>query len=91
MCRIKGLSGTQGVIMPDSNVEDLMLREDVLDAVSAGKFHIWPVSRVEHGIEILTRSTSGERNGDGSFGAGTVFALMNDKLGEMAKTLKQFE
>ena len=91
VCRIKGLTGTQGVIMPESNVEDLMLREDVLEAVAAGKFHIWPVSRVEQGIEILTRSTSCERNGDGPFGAGTVFALMNEKLGEMAKTLKQFE
>ena len=91
VCRIKGLTGTQGVLMPESNVEDLMLREDVLDAVAAGKFHIWPVSRVEQGIEILTGSTAAERNGDGSFGAGTVFWLMNEKLGEMAKTLKQFE
>jgi ATP-dependent Lon protease len=91
VCRIRGLTGTQGVIMPESNVEDLMLREDVLDAVVAGKFHIWPVRRIEQGIEILTKSCTGERNGDGSFGAGTVFALMNDKLGEMAKTLKQFE
>jgi predicted ATP-dependent protease len=91
VCRIKGLTGTQGVIMPESNVEDLMLREDVLDAVTAGQFHIWPVRRVEQGIEILTRSTTGERNGDGSFGAGTVFSLMNEKLSAMAKTLKQFE
>jgi predicted ATP-dependent protease len=91
VCRIKGLTGTQGVIMPESNVEDLMLREDVLDAVAAAKFHIWPVNRVEQGIEILTRSTTGARNGDGSFAAGTVFALMNEKLGDMAKTLKQFE
>ena len=91
VCRIKGLTGTQGVLMPESNVEDLMLREDVLDAVAAGKFHIWPVRRVEQGIEILTRSEAGCRNGDGKFEAGTVFALMNDKLAEMAKTLKQFE
>jgi len=91
VCRIKGLTGTQGVLMPESNVEDLMLREDVMDAVAAGKFHIWPVGRVEQGIEILTKSAAGRRNGDGTFEAGTVFALMNEKLAEMAKTLKEFE
>ena len=91
VCRIKGLTGTQGVMIPQSNVEDLMLREDVLDAVAAGKFHIWPVAKVEQGIEILTGSTAGHRNGDGSFEAGTVFALVNDRLKEMARTLKEFE
>ncbi len=91
VCRIKGLTGTQGVLMPESNVEDLMLREDVMDAVAAGKFHIWPVARVEQGIEILTKSAAGRRNGDGTFEAGTMFALMNEKLSEMAKTLKEFD
>ncbi|HEX4543639.1 MAG TPA: AAA family ATPase [Candidatus Acidoferrum sp.] len=91
VCRIKGLTGTQGVMMPESNVEDLMLREDVMDAVAAGKFHIWPVAKVEQGIEILTGKPAGERNKDGTFKAGTVFALMDERLHEMAKTLKQFE
>jgi len=48
----QGLTGTQGVMMPDSNVEDLMLREDILEAVAAGKFHIWPVAQGRQGIEI---------------------------------------
>jgi predicted ATP-dependent protease len=91
VCRIKGLTGTQGVVMPESNVEDLMLREDVMDAVAAGKFHIWPVGRVEQGIEVLTKCAAGRRNQDGTFEAGTIFGLMNEKLAEMAKTLKQFE
>jgi predicted ATP-dependent protease len=91
VCRIKGLTGTQGVMIPQSNVEDLMLREDVLDAVAAGEFHIWPVAKVEQGIEILTRSTAGHRNGDGTFETGTVFALVNERLKEMARTLKEFE
>lgn len=91
VCRIKGLSGTQGVLMPESNVEDLMLREDLLEAVGQGKFHIWPVSRVEQGLEILTGMAAGRKNGDGAFEAGTLFSLMNEKLGEMAKTLKQFD
>jgi predicted ATP-dependent protease len=91
VCRIKGLTGTQGVMMPESNVEDLMLREDVLDAVAAEKFHIWPVAKVEQGIEILTGKPAGERGKDGTFEAGTVFALMDERLREMAKTLKEFE
>jgi len=91
VCRIKGLTGTQGVMMPDSNVEDLMLREDILDAVSAGKFHIWPVAKIEQGIEILTGTMAGQKNADGKYDPGTVFALMDDRLRDMAKTLKEFE
>jgi predicted ATP-dependent protease len=91
VCRIKGATGTQGVMIPESNVEDLMLREDILDAVAAGKFHIWPIAKVEQGIEILTGITAGQRNGEGKFDAGTVFAVMDDRLREMAKTLKEFE
>jgi predicted ATP-dependent protease len=91
VCRIKGLSGTQGVMMPESNVEDLMLREDILEAVAAGKFHIWPVAQVEQGIEILTQTAAGGKNRDGKFEPGTVFALMDDRLRDMAKTMKEFE
>jgi predicted ATP-dependent protease len=91
VCRIKGLTGTQGVIMPQSNVEDLMLREDILEAVATGKFHIWPVSKIEQGIEILTGTTAGTRNGENQFEPGTAFAMMDDRLREMAKTMKDFE
>jgi ATP-dependent Lon protease len=59
VCRIKGLTGTQGVMIPESNVEDLMLREDVLEAVAGGKFHVWPVAKVEQGIEILLEQVLG--------------------------------
>jgi predicted ATP-dependent protease len=91
VCRIKGLTGTQGVMIPESNVEDLMLREDVLDAVAAGQFHIWPVAKVEQGIDLLTGVAAGSKNGEGSFEPGTVLALMDERLREMAKTLKEFE
>jgi predicted ATP-dependent protease len=91
VCRIKGLTGMQGVMMPESNVEDLMLREDILEAVAAGKFHIWPVAQVEQGIEILTQTAAGSRNGDGEFEPGTVFALIDERLRSMAKTMKEFE
>jgi predicted ATP-dependent protease len=91
VCKIKGLSGTQGVIMPHSNVEDLMLREEILDAVAARKFHIWPVARIEEGIEILTGATAGKRHDDGTFETGTVFALIDDRLSQMASTMKDFQ
>src|SRR5438046_3030323 len=91
VCRIKGLTGTQGVMIPEANVEDSMLREDVLDAVASGKFHVWPVAKVEQGIELLTNVSAGSKNGTGRFEAGTAFALVDDRLREMAKTLKEFE
>jgi len=91
VCKIKGLSGTQGVIMPHTNVEDLMLREDILEAVAAGKFHIWPVAKIEDGIEILTGATAGKRNADGTFDADTVFALIDERLAHMAATMKDFQ
>jgi ATP-dependent Lon protease len=91
VCRIKGLTGTQGILMPASNVEDLMLRDDVLEAVAAGKFHIWPVAKVEEGIEILMGLAAGRKNGDGTFEPETIFALVDERLRDMAKTLKEFE
>jgi predicted ATP-dependent protease len=90
-CRIYGLTGTQGVLIPAANVEDLMLREDVLDAVAAGNFHIWPASRVEQGIELLTGVPAGQRNGELGFELGTVFAKVDERLREMARTMKEFE
>ncbi len=91
VCRIQGLSGKQGVMIPASNVEDLMLREDILEAVTAGKFHIWPVEKVEQGIEILTGTSAGERDDKGKFDAGTVFAMVDDRLRSMANTMKDYQ
>jgi predicted ATP-dependent protease len=90
VCRINGLTGTQGVAIPAANVEDLMLREDLLEAVAAKKFHIWPVARIEEGIELLTGVPAGARNGEGRFATGTAFALLDARLTEMANTLKEF-
>jgi predicted ATP-dependent protease len=90
VCRINGLTGTQGVAIPAANVEDLMLREDLLEAVAAKKFHIWPVARIEQGIELLTGVPAGARNGEGRFATGTAFALLDARLTEMANTLKEF-
>jgi len=72
-------------------VEDLMLREDVLEAVAAGKFHVWPIAKVEQGIELLTGKPAGKKVSDGKFDTGSVFALMDERLSAMARTLKEFE
>lgn len=93
-CRIKspqGLTGQQGVLMPRENVEDLMLREDVIEAVAAGRFHIYPVKTIEQGIEILTGVRAGARGPDGKFEEGTVFSRVDERLREMVKKLKEFE
>jgi predicted ATP-dependent protease len=78
-------------MIPAANVEDLMLREDLLEAVAAKKFHIWPVARIEQGIELLTGIPAGDRNGDAKFPAGTAFARLDERLSQMAKTLKEYE
>jgi len=90
VCRIQGLTGTQGVAIPAANVEDLMLREDLLEAVAAKKFHVWPVARIEQGIELLTGVPAGDRNGDGLFAPGTAFARLDERLSEMAKAIKEY-
>jgi predicted ATP-dependent protease len=91
VCRIQGLTGKQGVMMPASNVEDLMLRDDILEAVGAGKFHIWPVEKVEQGIEILTGRAAGVRDEKGKFEDGTVFGLVDERLRAMANTMKDYQ
>ena len=91
VCRVKGLTGTQGVMIPAENVEDLMLREDVLEAVKAGKFHVYPVSSIAQGIEILSGVSAGALDGDGGYDPGTVFALVDARLRDMARTLKEFD
>jgi predicted ATP-dependent protease len=78
-------------MIPSENVEDLMLRDDVIDAVTAGKFHILPVTTLEEGIEILTGVKAGRRDAKGAFESDTVFARVDRRLHEMASTLKSFE
>ena len=92
VCRVKsGLTGRQGVMIPAENIEDLMLRDDVIDAVAAGKFHILPITTVEEGIEVLTGVRAGRRDSKGAFEPDTVFALVDRRLHEMATILKSFE
>jgi lon-related putative ATP-dependent protease len=89
VCKIKGLTGEQGVLIPKSNVQNLMLREDIVEAVRAKKFHIWAVSTIDEGIEILTGVPAGERGRDGKFPEGTINYLVDQRLREFAECLKE--
>jgi len=91
VCRVLGFTGKQGVIIPSENIEDLMLRDDTIDAVARGQFQILPVSTVEQGIEILTGVKAGTRDAHGAFEPDTVFALVDKRLREWAVALKQFD
>jgi lon-related putative ATP-dependent protease len=91
VCKLKGFTGSQGVLIPAENVEDLMLRDEVIDAVAKKKFHIYPVATIEQGIEILTGVRAGKRGRAGKFEPGSVFAAVDSRLREMADTLRKFE
>ncbi|TNE56959.1 MAG: ATP-binding protein [Alphaproteobacteria bacterium] len=80
ICKGKGLTGQQGVIIPEKNVSDLMLRDDVIEACRKGKFHIYPVSEVERAMEILTGMSVGKRGKGGAFPVGTLFHEVERQL-----------
>lgn len=90
ICRAEGLTGKQGVIIPHLNINDLMLRKDVVEAVREGKFHIYPVKSIDQGIEILTGMKAGKKKEDGTYEKGTLNYLVNERLRELAKKLKEF-
>jgi lon-related putative ATP-dependent protease len=90
VAKAKGLTGEQGVMIPDSNVQNLMLKEEVLEAVKAGKFSIYSVKTIEEGIEVLTGAKAGQRRADGTFEEGTVNFLVDKQLREMAEKLKEY-
>ncbi len=90
VCKAKGLNGRQGVIIPKDNIKDLMLEEEIVQAIQEGKFHVWAISRVEEGIEILTGMPAGERQSDGTYPEGTLFYLVDQKLRQMAEEVKKF-
>ena len=85
VCKAAGLSGRQGVMIPADNLRNLMLDDEVVDAVRAGKFHIYAVSTVDEGIEVLSGVPAGECQEDGTYPEGTVHALVVRRLEEMAK------
>jgi lon-related putative ATP-dependent protease len=91
VCKAKGLTGEQGVMIPASNVEHLMLRDEILQAAKQGKFAIYPIRTIDEGIEVLTGVKAGEMRADGTFEKDTVNFLVDQKLMEMAETLKDFK
>lgn len=91
VCKAKGLNGDQGALIPASNVQNLMLKEEILEAAKAGKFRIYPVRTIDEGIEVLTGVPAGSRREDGTYEEGTVNYLVDRRLREMAETLKGFQ
>jgi predicted ATP-dependent protease len=90
VCRARGLTGTQGVMIPKTNLNDLMLRDEVVEAVRAGRFHIYAVETIPQGIEILTGQSAGEPGPDGSFPEGSVFARVDQALRDYAEKSRAF-
>ena len=91
VCKERGLTGSQGVMIPEKNVPDLMLRDDVLEAVKKGKFHIYAITTIEEGIEILTGYKTGNLREDGTFEPGTIYRLVDERLQYYANQWKKFE
>jgi len=91
VCRAGGLTGAQGVLIPHSNTRNLMLREDIREAVLAGKFHIYTARTIEEGIEILTGLPAGKPTADshGRFEKGSVFDLVNRRLQDYERILQE--
>ncbi len=90
VCRHKGLTGEQGVLIPEANVKHLMLRKDVVEAISEKKFHIYPVKAVDEGIELLTGIPAGEPDEHNRYPADTINGGVQQKLAEMAENMKNF-
>uniref|UniRef100_A0A831XCP5 endopeptidase La n=1 Tax=Geobacter metallireducens TaxID=28232 RepID=A0A831XCP5_GEOME len=90
VCKAKGLTGEQGVIIPKSNERHLMLNDEVVQAVRDGKFHIWSVETIDQGIEILTGVPAGEKGEDGTYPEGTINHLVDRRLREMIESMKKF-
>ncbi len=85
LCMSRRLTGDQGVIIPESNVKNLMLKQKVIDAVENDEFHIWSVKDIDDGIEVLTGQTAGKRQDDSTFPRDSVNARVQDKLKAFAE------
>ena len=91
VCKARGLDGYHGVVIPQSNVRNLMLKQEVLDAVKAAKFHVYPVKSIEEGIEVLTGVPAGKKLPNGRYEEKTVYGLVDKRLSEMAETARRFQ
>jgi lon-related putative ATP-dependent protease len=91
VCKSRGLSGEQGVVIPKANVKNLMLKKEVVQAVNDGKFHVYAVGTVDETVALLTGMPAGERRDDGTWPEGTVNFLVDKRLREIARKLKAEE
>ena len=89
VCVARGLTGSQGVLIPQANVQHLMLREDVVQACTAGHFAVYPVQMIDEGIALLTGQPAGERGSAGSYPVGSVNRLVEERLKQFAKVRKE--
>lgn len=83
VCKAKGLTGEQGVLIPKSNERHLMLKEEVVEAIAAGRFHVWSIETIEQGIELLTGVPAGQADKNGRFRKDTVFYAVDQTLKKM--------
>lgn len=87
-CKAQGLTGDQGVMVPHTNVANLVLSDEIVDTVRAGRFHVWAVWTINEGIEVLTGVAAGARRPDGAWQPGTIHRLAEDRLREFAERAK---
>ena len=89
LCKVRGLDGTHGVVIPRKNLHNLMLKKEVVDAVKEGKFSIYAISRVEEGLELFTGMVSGELKDDGTWPDGTLSSLVMKRFEEITQAFKE--
>ena len=89
VCAARGLTGLQGVLIPQANVQHLMLRDDVVQACAAGRFAVYPVQTIDQGIALLTGHLAGGRESDGSYPVGSVNRRVEDRLKHFARVRKE--
>ncbi|MBS3814687.1 AAA family ATPase [Candidatus Bipolaricaulota bacterium] len=91
VCKQQGLTGDQGVILPEENIDNLMLNDEIIDSVEAGEFHIYPVKKVSEGLEILTDTPAGAELKNGEYEEGTIFAQVDERIREIHEALNSTE
>ena len=89
LCKLRGLDGTHGVIIPERNIKNLMLRKEVVDAVKEGKFHIYAIDHIDDAVELLMGIPAGTLQPDGTYPEGTLHWMVEKRLTEMREALKE--
>jgi predicted ATP-dependent protease len=90
LCKARGLNGEHGVVIPNSNIKNLMLKKEVVEAIKDGKFHVHPVKTIDEGISILTGVKAGDKGKDGIYPEGSINRLIQDELARLAEKVKGY-